>query len=320
MKKANHWVPQSYLRAFSIDPSQPKEKRKIWRFSKLEGEPDSKSIAKVAVKYHLYVPMNDDGTRDTSFEDKLSGSEQWFGSDLWKEIAHEWVDLCSETVRRLVSMQIAVTYLRNPQLFERHKNVHRQLVEFLGKDSELPSYLIENGKQIELDKGTWAAYRDATEDDLKRDWFKQIGSAAGIAEDFMKMRWSVLFTENPTFVTSDNPVTFMHPSLEFRGIRNRETSIIFPLSPTRVLLLDHKLTEPDGQYYPLSPGNEGPLNCLIWRGANEFMYSSRDPDLVCSEIVSSADGILKPSFWSRIKIWIQRLLPLNILNRRSRRS
>jgi hypothetical protein len=33
----------------------------------------------------------------------------------------------------------------------------------------------------------------------------------------MKMRWAVVFSEEPVFITSDNPVMIVHPSLKFRA-------------------------------------------------------------------------------------------------------
>jgi hypothetical protein len=67
----------------------------------------------------------------------------------------------------------------------------------------------------------------------------------------MAMRWSMLWAAEPVFITTDNPVVFLDPSLKFRGINNPETSIIFPISPNRVLCMDHRHHEPANQYYPL---------------------------------------------------------------------
>jgi hypothetical protein len=52
-RKRTHWVSQSYLRLFAADAD---ERQKTWRFSKDNGEPELKPIAKVAVRHYLYVP------------------------------------------------------------------------------------------------------------------------------------------------------------------------------------------------------------------------------------------------------------------------
>ena len=95
-KKENHWVPQAYLRSFSVDPSQPKEKRKIWRFSKNSDNRELKPIRKVAVKFYLYTPFNEENSRDYAFEDKLAELDALFANPLWTQITNDSVDLCDE--------------------------------------------------------------------------------------------------------------------------------------------------------------------------------------------------------------------------------
>ena len=51
-KKRNHWVSQAYLRPFAADS----ERKKIWTFSKNEGEPRLRPIRNVAVGFYLYAP------------------------------------------------------------------------------------------------------------------------------------------------------------------------------------------------------------------------------------------------------------------------
>jgi hypothetical protein len=102
----------------------------------------------------------------------------------------------------------------------------------------------------------------------------------------LKMRWGVLFSESPAFITTDNPVITMNSGLKFEGLRNPETTLLFPLSPTRILFMDNRLTEPDGRYYPaFDPPS---INCMLWRESIEFMFSSRHPDQVCWEMDASA--------------------------------
>ena len=50
------------------------------------------------------------------------------------------------------------------------------------------------------------------------------GSAGWYAKELMAMRWVIVVAEHPTFVTSDNPVTLIHPSLRFQGLSNQAMS------------------------------------------------------------------------------------------------
>jgi hypothetical protein len=103
----------------------------------------------------------------------------------------------------------------------------------------------------------------------------------------LKMRWAVFFSEEPVFITSDNPVMIMHPSLKFRGLKNPQTTVSFPLSPTHILIMDNRHGEPYSQYYPLQ--DPGSLNGLIWRNSIEHMFAPRHPYIICGEMLADAE-------------------------------
>lgn len=281
--KRCHWVPQSYLRGFAANP----ERSKIWRFSKIAGDPELKPIDKVAMRHHLYVPRGDDGLRDDAFEKKLANLEQLFGTPFWKALQNDFVDMSETPVRQGISLLVATMFLRHPKQLEFTKQVHAKLVAMASGPNGIPQYIESKGERWEIDPSDWPRYRDATEDDVKRMWIEEMNGATYYAEMFMKMRWSVLFSETPVFITSDTPVTVMHPSLEFKGFMNPETMILFPLSPTRVLSFDHLQHEPANRYYPVSDAGAA-QNYLMWRGAVEHMFCHRNPDEVLDTIVNDA--------------------------------
>lgn len=286
--KRCHWVPQGYLRAFAADPPVS---GKIWRFSKEHGAkgPELKPIKKVAVKHHLYAPLDlTTGKRDDSFERKLSELECWFGGSVWRALGTETVDLSWEPLRKMVALLVAVMQFRNPSHFDIYKEIHRQIVDLCASERDVPSAIEINGKLHEIDASSWPDYKDATEDDLKRGWIEQINTVAWYAEKLMAMRWSVVCSDQPTFITSDNPVTFIHPSLRFKGISDPETLIMFPLSPTRLLNMDNHHGEPGSRYYALRDHGSS-ANLLIWRQANEYMFSHRHPHEVCAALVADAE-------------------------------
>jgi Protein of unknown function (DUF4238) len=232
------------------------KRRKIWTLSKDRGASVLRPISKVAVRFYLYTPPEPGGRRDYSFEDKLAGLEAFFSEPPWKAVATDFVDLSWEPLRKMLALLTAVMYLRNPQ-----------------------------NLQV-----AWPAYRDGTDDDIKRVWLDQVGSAVWMAELLLNMRWSIIVSKEPVFITTDNPVVPLHPSLRFRGIKNPETMMMFPLSPTRLLWLDNRHREPKNQYYPLKD-NGGDINGLLWRHAIENMFAHRDPHLVCTEILENAESM-----------------------------
>lgn len=277
--KRNHWVPQSYLRPFAADPET---REKIWRFGKTQGDPEMKPIEKVAVKFYLYAPMSDAGVRDYTFEQKLSDLENWFGDDLWIRLGQELMPLQWEPLRKMVSLLAAVMYLRNPAQLDHAKELHRRIVETYEQLPSLPTQLEYEGKTYNFDTSNWPAYRDAGEEELKRLWIDSVSSCTWLAEMLMKMRWSIVFSDSPVFITSDHPVTITHPSLEFRGLRNPQTSVLFPLSPTRLIVMDNLHHEPANQHYPLK-ADPAAYNFTLWRNANEYMLCHRHPDLVLQD-------------------------------------
>lgn len=295
--KRCHWVSQSYLRAFAADTEH---RKKIWRFSHTAGEPELKRIDKVAVKFHLYARLEPTGRYNDALEKKLSQLENWFTSPLWKAACTDFPDLRQKPLRQMLALLVAVTYLRNPRTYDHIRQLHRNMVAQFSHLQTLPHRVIVNGQEVELDQSSWPAYRDATEEDVKASWHAEINRAAWMAEEFLKMRWAVLFADRPSFITSDNPVLILHPSDEFRGIKNSETTIAFPLSPTRILMMDNRHNEPDSNYYPLL-GDASGMNLLSWRNAIEHMFSFEHPDVVCAEMTRDAE---KQGYtWSSDRGW-----------------
>src|SRR5271154_1703743 len=133
--KRNHWVPQSYLKHFAAEPDK---RKKIWRFGKTSGDPELKSIDKVAVKFYLYAPQDDDRKRDYAFEQKLSSIENWFGTPGWHQLCNGFASLEHEAVRKMVSLLTAIMYLRNPVQLENTKELHQEIVEVFAKLPVLP--------------------------------------------------------------------------------------------------------------------------------------------------------------------------------------
>jgi hypothetical protein len=284
--KRCHWVSRGYLRTFAVDPDK---RSKIWRFSKSEGQAELKPIEKVAVKYHLYAPMKPDGKRDDRLEKKLSEIERWFGEPIWAAVCNDFPDFGWEPLRKMVALLVAITHVRNPLSFERWKNQHREMVLNVSRfpiGERLKGRI--GDKTFDVNWSDWPTFRDATEEQMKADWNRHVGSCAEVAEILLKMRWAVLFCDQPVFVTSDNPVQFLHPSLKFKGVHDPETVVAFPLSPTRILMMDNRHQEPDSRYYRLNhdPASE---NMLIWRNAIEHMFSPRDPYQVCAEMLADAE-------------------------------
>jgi hypothetical protein len=274
-----HWVPQGYLRAFAADD----KREKIWRLSKEEGEPELKPIENVAVRFHLYAPKAKDGRRNDALEKKLAGLENFIGGAVWHALCNDFVDLDWEPIRKMLSLIVATSLVRTPTRFEHWKAQHRSWVEQFSQFPTLPTHLTIGGVRRELDPSDWEQFRTASEEDMKAAWNDYVGGAGDIAHILLGMRWAIVFAEEPVFITSDNPVQVEHPSLKFKGLKDSETTVSFPISPTRMLILDNQHGEMANAYWPLKTDPAWD-NLLTWRNSIEYMFSDRDPHEVCAEI------------------------------------
>src|SRR4051794_36886769 len=152
--KRCHWVPQVYLRAFAADP----DRLKIWRFSKKAGDPDLKSIEKVAVRFHLYVPRDSGGRRDDTFEKKLADLEQWVESPLWGVFPDDMLDLSWGPLRKMGSLLAATMFLRNPNSFALMRDIHARFIELFSDPRGLPSSVEIGGQALSLDRTSFFAF------------------------------------------------------------------------------------------------------------------------------------------------------------------
>ena len=113
----------------------------------------------------------------------------------------------------------------------------------------------------------------------------EVGS---MAKRLLEKRWSILLSDRDTFVSSDKPVVLSHPNRERYGYGTKGVMIFFPISPSRLLVMDDLRDEPANQYYGLVPTNAGVVNMTIWRNATRFLITGRPVPEVLLEINSLA--------------------------------
>lgn len=293
-----HWVPQFYLRYFATPETQDRKYPQVWIFSKdkEDSEPKLTSIRKICASSNLYSPFNDDGNRDYGMEKRLGNIEHLL-AQIWPALASGFVDFESDkAVKKGIALFLATMHLRNPSSKKKGERIHKQIVEShnqLPKDQEGRPEIdaIEiNGEVHDVDTSDWFKYKDWEKNDHHHFFADSIKEQAiYLSEILLQKRWSVIVSESPVFITSDNPLSMHHSTKEVFGFGTQGTVINFPLSPTRLLVLDDMHNEPAGQYYPLIDENIGSINLLTWRGCNKFMVSHRDTYEILSEIVHWAD-------------------------------
>jgi hypothetical protein len=292
--KNQHWVPQFYLREFATPDTRETKQPQVWIFSRHDNDGDEKLtwIRNVCAQRYLYSPKADNGERSWKVDGDLEGVEMLLGQ-FWREIASGFIDLANETIRKSLSLFIATNHVRHPANIEMVKEIHRQMLQFyetFPKNSEgtpgISSFSV-NGKEYQADTSDWHSYRKWDDNDHHHFFVERIRADAGhLAKIILKKRWSVVFTDKPHFVTSDRPVIVQNFEKEHFGLGTPGSIISFPLSPTRILIMDDRHEEPPNQYYQLLPVNLGGYNFSIWHGSTRFMITGRAISDVLNEIIS----------------------------------
>jgi hypothetical protein len=288
--KRQHWVPRFYLKEFATPETKGTSKPQVWISSNKENVPAKVNVNDIAVKKYLYSPFTEDNERCWYTEDKLAGLESVI-STVWPTIANDYVDLNQESIRKSIALFVATMILRHPKNLNDYKDIQSKLIAFYdnGPKDELGRPALKsveiNGEVREIDTSDWEKYSNPTDNDYMKFFTEIITTeATKIAKILMKKRWSIVFSEHPVFITTDCPVITFNQEKEIFGLDTKGTFINFPLSPTRVLVMDDKYDEPHSQYYPLNSHGPGPANFMAWQGAFNFMITGRPPNEVFREM------------------------------------
>ena len=289
--KRQHWVPRFYLKEFSIDANR--KEHQVWIFSNTQGDPQCVNVKDIAVKKYLYTPKDANNIRDWYMEDKLASLESTI-STIWPIFANGYIDLNNDSNRKIISLFMAILFLRHPKRIQEYSVFQNNLIDFyntLPKDQDNRpdiSHFIIKGKKFELDKSAWQEYSNPTTYDKEKlfvDYIERM--AVDIANVLMKKRWSIIVSETKKFITSDNPIILTNinsDKIENLGFKKKGTRVTFPISPTRVLILDDLYKEPSSQYYPIKKGTASALNFLSWKNSHQFMITQKNPDEILYEI------------------------------------
>ena len=297
--KNQHWIPQYYLKQFAIPETRKEGKEQVWIFSRLHRddlETKRVSIRNVAAEQFLYSPRQQDGSR--SFEgEKMLAEVDGFLSDFWPRIANDFVDWNKhQGIRRGLAWFVGLLLARHPDHFEKAQAVHEHMLkvyESAPKDeSDRPNItgIYEGDKFHELDNSDWEDFKNATKDEVRQSTVEGVKQVTiRLTEDIFDKKWTFIVSPHPVFVTSDRPVHLMHPTRTRFGIRTPGTSIMFPLSPTRMFFAhDEERGEPNN-YAHLRKEDVTGMNMLTWVNAKRFLISSYEPTRLLAQMVNEAD-------------------------------
>lgn len=286
--KRQHWVPRFYLRHFTV-PNANDRLEQVWIFHRKAGDPKLTNIDNIAAKNYLYSPKAEDGTRDARLEKKLASLEGSLAG-FWPTLASYFVNLGADSIRKGLALFLSVQFLRHPERRDSMREFHQTLFDVVEKapldNNGNPdiSHIQIGSRVYPTDDFDWQSYRDAGTDFDGQIWLDAIErDAMKYAKILMAKRWSIVFIDDPLFVTSDYPLYVPQPEMKRYQIGGNNAIIMFPISPTRILCMDD-LNEPANQYYHLENDQADLYNVFTWVNTESFMISPLEIDDVLSGI------------------------------------
>jgi hypothetical protein len=96
-------------------------------------------------------------------------------------------------------------------------------------------------------------------------------------EILLQKQWYIIYSEDKKFITSDKPV------INTLGLQTEGTVIVFPISPTRILIMDDMGKEEAYNKF-LDESNYHFYNSLIYKNAYRYIISNYDFESYITEI------------------------------------
>ena len=248
------------------------------------------NIRNVCGETYLYAPLGPNGKRDWETDEALERLEAALGAR-WPPLSCGFVHLGAPSLRNALARFVATMHLRTPSVRRQIQDIHADITEFLESAPREPDGTLAvnealiKGNRYDIDPSEWREFKKWSKDEEGRFFAKKVRSEAGLlASLLLAKRWSIVCADEDSFVTSDRPVNIHHPTERRFGFETPGVQIIFPISPTRILVMDDLHDKEANRYYTLQSHGAGGFNLLIWQSRVRFMITGRPPQQVIEEI------------------------------------
>lgn len=278
----DHYVPQFYLRAFSI----PKKPGELYLYRRTK-RPRSAGVRIVASDEDYYTIKSDIPGVDKRVIDKLFQDMERESAPILKKLLTTSKIELTAAEREQLSMFIAHLASRTPLSQEKFRqldsttNLHFMKI-FASNKEAFYKQMRENGssdteekleefRQHILDGGLSIKYEPEADDYFLKT---QLQAAQWITPAIENKQWHILESiTSRVFVTSDNPVTLIRPDYipMQLGVGFGNGNVILPLSPTRCLFMDERK---DARILKAQRHHVDFLNEHIVAGSHEQVFAS----------------------------------------------
>lgn len=279
VKKNQHYVPQSYLRRFTLEG----EKSLIWSFDKekLEFNKNTFSVNKICAEDYYYYQQDENGGFDhIKLEDSLSEIEK-IGNDILNKIVNVYTmpfAYITEQERGELSFYISLMLTRGPAFRDCINELHGEIVSRTfqsmykaGNFPEMPDVLNEMVKEKGL------------ENVIKAHVFSSVSlhgmveAARQISMTILEKNWTLMVAPNSLgFITSDTPVSFVSATGKVKelGPGHTDAKIIFPISKKIALIINGRRSNSDLKFMACDTSKAKDINQFIANSANKSVFCS----------------------------------------------
>jgi hypothetical protein len=247
--KAQHWVPKSYLSAWT-DPQAPTGHTPyVHLFSKDGSTHEKKAPHNIFTETDLYTIRRPDGVRDLRLEQGLSGLEQEFA-----RIRREYLEP-RRVVPHIVYVKLiaflAAMHARTPAMRDHHQEQWQDVLKTMDQlEARMKTATPEQKKRAAFTLSP-KGKKGLSHDDVRKIVANPMQSILGpliSAESnllIQMMKGFVLTTTSiPGFITSDIPAIWVDPEAYKRPPLYRTPALVYesleitmPISPRQMLLL-----------------------------------------------------------------------------------
>jgi len=204
-KRNHHFVPQSYLKGFTIQG----EKSLIWEYDKqyCRITKNPKSVKKICYRDYYYEQQKPDGQKTQTLEDGF-GNIETAAIDIIRNLYRRKTAITGEE-KGTLACYVALLLTRGPAFREGCNQVYKYAAENMlqklyesGKLPEPPETLKEHMKNNKITSAVKAEV--LTQVSIQH----MLSTAKQFSEFLCNKKWSIYFSKNYFFATSDTPVIF----------------------------------------------------------------------------------------------------------------
>jgi hypothetical protein len=290
--KRHHFDPALHLRHFVGEAP----KGQVWTYDKQAGNARPATPENTAVQSHFYSVQRDDGSMDTTIEEYLAEVES-DAAPIYEGLLRGEIPGHSQ-LRADFAQFLALMHVRTPAM-------RRMAGELRGREIQIRNYAYATNPEAfdallrRIEKKGGPVYTAEQKEQLRQgfldptDYVIEVSGqqtltvlkiADKLAPIFFDMKWSIVRSLGGFFITTDNPLVrevdpkTRHPVLGDRGFLNKTSEIIYPLSPTCMLLMSWDQAAPSVGVFP--PDHVNNVNRGLAAHSDRYLYAHLRDDKI----------------------------------------